>query len=329
MSADRQAEIVEELHPPLRSFRRGRELSTEEADAGDLIARAERIYGVDIIGVAYVLESDFIRPSIAENMRFAEHEGVISISYVVARRGRKEAADADVVLAVVGQAVSEEEIILFAQTVIEPDAARARSLEYGKCPGRTGEQIVVAAVERERAVRRSGEQRLELLSLRDERRRAGSDQCVDQILLPRSRLQDRRIGHDGRGSRFATGQSFVGSEEKGLGSLDRPAEGESGLVSFKGRILPLRCGKCIARVEPLVAEIVIDVSVKPVRAGLGYDVDDASGGASELRVITAAVDLELSHRLLADGRAHTIARGVIIVDAVNLNAVCATGLTGE
>src|SRR5262245_50536269 len=241
MSADGQAEIAEELHPPLRSFRRGRELSTEEADAGDLVARAERVHGVDIIGIADVLESDFIRPPIAENMRLAEHEGVISISDVVARRGRKEAADADIMLAVVGQAVSEEEIILFAQTVIEPDAARARSLLYGECPGRTGEQIVVAAVEREGAVRRGGEQRLELLSLRDERRRARSDQCVDQILLARGRLQDRRIGHDGRESRFATDQAFVGREEKGLISLDRPAESESGLVALEGRVLPLRC----------------------------------------------------------------------------------------
>src|SRR5262249_49228610 len=245
------------------------------------------------------------------------------------RRGRFEAADADVVLTVVGQAVSEEEEILFAQTVVDPEAASARILEYGECPVRTGEEFKGVAVERERAIRRGGEQRLKLLPLRDQRRRARSDQRIDQILLPRSRLQDRRIGQDGRESRIPPEQAFVGREEECLVSPDRPAEGEAGLVTPEGRIPALHGGEGVVRVEALVTEIVIDVSMKLIRAAFRDDVDDASGGSPELGVITAAVDLELVYRLLADSRAHTVAHCVVIVDAVNLNAVAAPVLTAE
>src|SRR5262249_57865894 len=124
-------------------------------------------------------------------------------------------------------------------------------------------------------------------------------------------------------------QRLVSREEKGLVFPDRPAKGESGLVAPEGGILPLRSGEGVARVEPLVAEIVIDVSVKLIRAAFRDDVDDASSGAPELRVVTASVDLEFTHRLLADGRAHAVAGCVVIVHAVDLDAVGAPILAGE
>src|SRR5262249_54076588 len=163
-------------------------------------------------------------------------EGVVSISYVEARRGRELASDADIVLTVVGQTVSEEEKIPFVQAVVEPDAARARRLSYGERPCRTGEQVEGVAVGRNRAVLRSGERRQKSLALVNERRRARPDQRGDQILLPRlSRLprcrqQDRGVGQDRRESRIAPDQAFVSREEEDLVFLDRPAEGEAGLV---------------------------------------------------------------------------------------------------
>src|SRR5262245_19908204 len=128
MPAARQAEVVEELNAPLRSLRRRAEVPAEDADAADQEAWSERVYGVDIIGVADVLEAEFIRRSAAKNVRFAENEGVVSHGYVEARRGRFTAADQDVVLTVVGQTGSEEKKVLFVQTVVEPEAARARCL---------------------------------------------------------------------------------------------------------------------------------------------------------------------------------------------------------
>src|SRR5262249_43720176 len=135
----------------------------------------ERVYCVDIVSVADGLEAEFVRRSAAENMRLAENEGAVSISYIEARRGRELASDADVVLTVVGQTVSEEEEILFVQAVVEPDAARARGLNYGEHTGRTGEQVEGVAV----GGRRSGERRLKYSALLDVRLRARSDQRGD------------------------------------------------------------------------------------------------------------------------------------------------------
>src|SRR5215510_11886925 len=85
-----------------------------------------------------------------------------------------------------------------------------------------------------------GERGLKSLTLRDEVRRARPDQRGDQILLHRSRLQDRLIGQDRRESRFAPDQAFVSREEKGLVFLERPAECEAGLVALEGWGLLLR-----------------------------------------------------------------------------------------
>src|SRR4030095_1748800 len=131
-----------------------------------------------------------------------------------------------------------------------------------ECAVRTGEQVVGASVEREWAVRRGGQQRLKFLALRDERRRSRSHQRVDQVLLPRGGLQDRRIGQDRRETRFAPDQSLVGRKEEYPVFHDRTAECEAWLVAPEGRILPHRPGEGVARVEHLVAEIVIEVSVK-------------------------------------------------------------------
>src|SRR5262249_6651037 len=247
--AARHAEVVEELNAPLRSIRWRREFPAEDADAGHINAGPERVYGVDIVGVADRLEAEFIRRSAAETMRLAENEGAVSISYVEARRWREEAPDADVVLTVVGQTVSEEEKILFVQAVVEPKAARARRLNYGEHPGRTGEQVEGVAVG---AVLRSGERRQKSLTLPNEERVARSDQRGDQILLPRGRLQDRGVGQDRREIRFPPDQAFVCREEEGPVFLDWPAEGEAGLVALEGRVLLLRLGEGVARVEPLV-----------------------------------------------------------------------------
>src|SRR5262249_21315857 len=153
------------------------------------------------------------------------------------------------------------------------------------------------------AVLRSGERRLKSLTLPNEERVARSDQRGDQILLPRGWLQDRGVGQDRRESRFPPDQAFVCREDKGPVFLDRPAEGEAGLVALEGRVLLQRTGEDVAPVEPLVAEIVIDVSVKLICAAFRDDVDDAAGGPPELGVIAVSVDLEFGHRLLADGRA--------------------------
>src|SRR5262249_34552395 len=114
MPAAQQAEVVEELNAPLRSVRRRAEVPAEDGDAANQGAWSERVHGVHIVGVADVLEAEFIRRSAAENVRFAENEGVISTPYIEARRGPFEAADADVVLTVVGQTGSEEKKVLFA-----------------------------------------------------------------------------------------------------------------------------------------------------------------------------------------------------------------------
>src|SRR5262249_53677889 len=170
----------------------------------------------------------------AENMRLAENEGVVSISYIEARRRRELASDADIVLTVVGQTVSEEEKILFVQAVVEPDAAHARRLNYGEHPGRTREQVADFAV----GGRRSGARPVKYSALLDDRWRARAEERGVQILLPRlphlprGRLQDRGVGRDRRESRFPPDQAFVSREEEGLVFLDRPAEGEAGLVAL-------------------------------------------------------------------------------------------------
>src|SRR5262249_13896292 len=206
MPARRQTEVVDELKAPLRSIRRRRELAAEYADAGQPDARSERVHSVDVVSVAYELEAEFIRRPAAENVRLAENDGVVSTTYVEARGGPKLTADADVVLTVVGQTASEENKILFAQAVVHPDAAHARILNQGGCAVRTGEQVEGASVKREWAVRRGGEQRLKLSTLRCERRRARSYQRRDQVLLICGRLQDRTIGQDRRETRFAPDQ---------------------------------------------------------------------------------------------------------------------------
>src|SRR5262249_17616509 len=108
MPAARQAEVVEELNAPLGSIRRRRELSTEDANAGDVVARPEGVYGVAVVSVAYGLEAKFIRQTVAEDVRLAENKSVIPAPYVEARRWREEASDAGVMLTVIGQAISEE-----------------------------------------------------------------------------------------------------------------------------------------------------------------------------------------------------------------------------
>src|SRR5262245_40163871 len=128
MPADRQTEVVDELKAPLRSLRRRSELPAEYADAGQPEARSERVHSVDVVSVAYELEAEFIRRSAAENVRLADDDGVVSTTYVEARRGPELTADADVVLTVVGKTASEEKKIPFAQAVVHPDAARARIL---------------------------------------------------------------------------------------------------------------------------------------------------------------------------------------------------------
>jgi hypothetical protein len=108
MPAARQAEVVDELKAPLISLRRRRELPAEYADACQPDARSERVNAVDVVSIAYELESEFIRRSAAENVRLAENYGVVSTTYVEARRGPELSADADAVLTVVGQTASEE-----------------------------------------------------------------------------------------------------------------------------------------------------------------------------------------------------------------------------
>ena len=83
----------------------------------------------------------------------------------------------------------------------------------------------------------------------------------------------------------------------------------------------------VLRVQPLVAEKVVDIPVKLIRPAFRDDVDDATGGASELGVISVSVDLEFLHRLLADGRAHAVADDVVIVHAIDLDGVGARVLT--
>src|SRR5262249_44034851 len=128
---------------------------------------------------------------------------------------------------------------------------------------------------------------------------------------------------------FAPVQALVSREEECSVFPDRTSEGEAGLVALEGRILRQPGRECVARVEPLVAEIVVDGSMKLIRAAFRDDVDDASGSAAELRAVSVAVDLEFVHRLLADGRAYAVADDVIIVDPIDLDGVGAPVLTGE
>src|SRR5262249_54755397 len=167
----------------------------------------------------------------------AGDKGVVSTSYVKARRRREKAADAGVMLAVVGQTVSEEEEILFAQAVIHPGAARARCLNQWGRSARTVEQVEGVAAERRRAVWRCGEHRPKSSPLRDELLRVRSDQRVDQILLSGRRLQDRRIVQDGRERRLAPDQAFKRREEECFVSSERPAEGEARLIALERRVL--------------------------------------------------------------------------------------------
>ena len=110
---------------------------------------------------------------------------------------------------------------------------------------------------------------------------------------------------------------------------DWTADGEAGLVALEWRILQLPGREGVSRIEPLVAEKVVDVSVKLIRAAFRDDIDDAPGRAAELRVVSVAVDLEFVHRLLADGRAHAVADDVIIVYSIDLDCVGAPVLTRE
>src|SRR5262249_57711422 len=96
------------------SCRRRHVISSEEGDAVHRNTRSERDYWVESVAVAAVLGAEFIRQSTAEKVRFAENDGVVSNSYIVSPRGRDEAADADVILAVVRQTISEEDEILLA-----------------------------------------------------------------------------------------------------------------------------------------------------------------------------------------------------------------------
>ena len=79
MPAARQAEIVEELKARRVSFRRRTVVSSKEGDAVHRNTRSERDYRVEVVAVAAVLGAEFIRQSIAEKVRFAENEGVVSI----------------------------------------------------------------------------------------------------------------------------------------------------------------------------------------------------------------------------------------------------------
>src|SRR5262252_1871641 len=89
--AGRQTEVVDELNAALSSIRGRCELPAEGPNSGHIVARPERIRGVEVVYVAYVLKAEFIRRPAAENVRLAENEGIVSTPYIEARRWRDEA----------------------------------------------------------------------------------------------------------------------------------------------------------------------------------------------------------------------------------------------
>ncbi len=57
-------------------------------------------------------------------------------------------------------------------------------------------------------------------------------------------------------------------------------------------------GEGVARLKVLVSQVAEDVAVQIVAAALGHDVDDATHGTAELRVVIAQDDLKLLHIFL-------------------------------
>src|SRR5262249_43565141 len=110
-------------------------------------------------------------------------------------------------------------------------------------------------------------------------------------------------------------------------SLNRTAERETRLVALKGRVLSARSRECIARVQPLIAEVIEDVPAKSIGTALGDDVNNASAGSPKLCVITVAVDLEFADGFLTQGRANAVAGDVVLVHAIDLDAVGTPTLT--
>src|SRR5262245_17707527 len=163
--------------------------------------------------------------------------------------------------------------------MIEPQATRARSLCNRKGAGRSGKQVVCDPVKRiapgQRtgcriwAIRRSREQIPNIRSQSHIIGIARADQQVDQLLLGGGGLQDARVGQDGSSCRFAPDQTFIGGKEECPIPLDWTAECEAWLVAFERRVIRLSSGESVARIEPLIAKIVIYVSVKLIFSALG------------------------------------------------------------
>src|SRR5262245_19196441 len=145
---------------------------------------------------------------------------------------------------------------MLAESVIDPKTTHARTLLYRKGPLSTVKQIVCLPIERQflrhqwkDTILVAREQFLKLLPLRDEGWITGTDQRIDQVLLPWGRLHDRFIEVDTRISRFAPEETFVSNEEKCLIFFERAAECETGLVALEWRVTPRPAGEAVTRIE--------------------------------------------------------------------------------
>src|SRR5580658_4426914 len=99
----------------------------------------------------------------------------------------------------------------------------------------------------------------------------------DQMALPGLRRRHRADG--GNAKRLA--DALVVEKEEGFLALDGPAQCCPVLVFPKGRQRP--AVKKVSRIEYVIAQELIQRSMKLVRPRAGHGVDHAAGGASILR----------------------------------------------
>ena len=155
--------------------------------------------------------------------------------------------------------------------------------------------------------------------------RVAGDPVGQSLLRGRQLVQERLVPEQGNERRLVPVEAFVGGVEERCAAQDGTAEGTPALgpgVCRLGRI------EMIAGLETAVAEYSKDRSAVIVRAALGHDVDGPPGRSAQLRGERIPVDLELLHRVLADGGPDAPG-GVVVVQPVDGEGVAAPTATAD
>src|SRR5208282_3587266 len=106
-----------------------------------------------------------------------------------------------------------------------------------------------------------------------------------------------------------------------------PAEGCASLHARVGRIG--RGAEGVDGLEIAITQVSEDVTVEIVRSGTGDDVDDSTGGAAVFGGVIVGDDLELLHRFLRDGGAHSVGGIVGGIGAIDIDQIGASALAAH